>query len=86
MLAPDSFQVIDVKERFCLTLVLERLMLELHQSSNAKSHVNNKSQTSGSTKVKLQWFSRDDLLNFVSLLEAIHGEKIGSALVVRCTS
>ncbi|XP_028792133.1 uncharacterized protein LOC114747928 isoform X2 [Neltuma alba] len=79
--------VIDVKERFCVTLVLERLMSEFHQSTHANLHVvNDRNQISRSIKLKLQWFSRDNLLKFVSLLKAIHGEKMGSTLVVRCTS
>ncbi|KAI9101551.1 hypothetical protein K1719_023795 [Acacia pycnantha] len=73
--------VIDVKERFCLTLVLEHLMSEFHQSTDASPHVvNNSNQNSGSIKLKLQWFSRNNLLKFVSLLKAIHGEKMGPDL------
>ncbi|KAK4280683.1 hypothetical protein QN277_012272 [Acacia crassicarpa] len=79
--------VIDVKEGFCVTLVLERLMSEFHQSTDANLDlVNNSNQNSGSIKLKLQWFSRDDLLKFVSLLKAIHGEKMAPDLVVRCIS
>ncbi|KAF7822222.1 Serine/threonine-protein kinase 11-interacting protein [Senna tora] len=76
----NVLQVIEVKERFLVTLVLVT-------STQANVEVvNNGSTVSRSIRLKIQWFSRDNMLNFVSLLKAIHEEKMGSGLVVRCIS
>lgn len=81
------FQVIEVGDSCCVTLGLTCPLTEVHPSIRmnlvAANHGN---KAPGSLKLKLQWFSRDDLLKFVSLLKAIHAEKAVSHLVVRCIS
>ncbi|KAI4347277.1 hypothetical protein L6164_008100 [Bauhinia variegata] len=79
--------VMDIRETYCVTLVLERLVSEFHRPTQSNNEaVNYGNRASGSLKLKLQWFSEDNLWKFVSILKAIHAERTVSPLVVRCTS
>ncbi|WVZ23775.1 hypothetical protein V8G54_002319 [Vigna mungo] len=71
----------------CLTLSLTCPLAELHPFTQMNiESVNHENTAPGSLKLKLQWFSRNYLVKFVSLLKAIHEKKTGSPLVVRCIS
>lgn len=71
----------------CVTLGLKCSLTEFYPSTRLNlvtvSHGN---RTPGSLKLKLRWFSKDNLLKFVSLLKAFHAEKVASPLVVRFSS
>ncbi|XP_022638052.1 uncharacterized protein LOC106770839 isoform X3 [Vigna radiata var. radiata] len=66
----------------CVTLSLTCPLAELHPFTqmNVES-VNHENTAPGSLNLKLQWFSRNYLVKFVSLLKAIHEKKTGSPLV-----
>ncbi|XP_027919046.1 uncharacterized protein LOC114177742 isoform X2 [Vigna unguiculata] len=71
----------------CVTLSLTCPLAELHPFTQMNlESVNHENSAPGSLKLKLQWFSRNYLVKFVSLLKAIHEKKTGSPLVVRCIS
>ncbi|KAJ1394246.1 Leucine-rich repeat [Sesbania bispinosa] len=79
--------VIEVGDSCCVTLGLTCPLTEFHPSTQMNLvDVNHGNKAPGSLKLKLQWFSKDNLLKFVSLLKAIHAEKMISPLVVRCIS
>ncbi|KAJ1437781.1 Leucine-rich repeat [Sesbania bispinosa] len=79
--------VIEVGDSCCVTLGLTCPLTEFHPSTRMNLvDVNHGNKAPGSLKLKLQWFSKDNLLKFVSLLKAIHAEKMISPLVVRCIS
>ncbi|CAL0312354.1 unnamed protein product [Lupinus luteus] len=80
--------VIEVGDnRCCVTLLSKRLMAEFHPSTMKNLEAVNHGNTApGSIKLKLHWYSKDNLFKFVSLLKAIHAEKAVSPLVVRCIS
>ncbi|XP_061354646.1 uncharacterized protein LOC133299228 isoform X2 [Gastrolobium bilobum] len=79
--------VIEVGESCCVTLVLTCPMAKFHPSTRMNLEATGHGNTApGSLKLKLQWFSKDNLLKFGSLLKAIHAEKGVSPLVVRCIS
>ena len=70
-----------------MTLSLTCPLAELHPFTQMNlESVNHENSAPGSLKLKLQWFSRNYLVKFVSLLKAIHEKKTGSPLVVRCIS
>ncbi|XP_019421120.1 PREDICTED: uncharacterized protein LOC109331212 isoform X2 [Lupinus angustifolius] len=72
---------------FCVTLTIRNLMAEFHPSTGTNLEpVNHGNTTPGSIKLKIQWYSKDNLLKFVSLMKAIHAEKPVSPLVIRCIS
>lgn len=82
-----SFQVIEVGGSCCVTLGLTCPLAELHPSTQMNLQtVNHENTVPRSRKLKLQWFSKDYLVKFVSLLKAIHEKETGSPLVVRCIS
>ncbi|KAK7251742.1 hypothetical protein RIF29_35198 [Crotalaria pallida] len=71
----------------CVTLLITCLMSEFQPSTQTNLEaVNHGNTTPGSHKLKLQWFSKDNLLKFVSLMKAMHAEKMMSPLVVRYLS
>ncbi|KAE9607466.1 putative leucine-rich repeat domain, L domain-containing protein [Lupinus albus] len=71
----------------CVTLTIRNLMPEFHPSTRTNLEpVNHGNTAPGSIKLKIQWYSKDNLLKFVSLMKAIHAEKPVSPLVVRCIS
>ncbi|KAK2439662.1 Outer arm dynein light chain 1 protein [Trifolium repens] len=71
----------------CVTLGLKCSLTEFYPSTRLNLvTVNHGNTTLGSLKLKLRWFSKDNLLKFVSLLKAFHAEKVESHLVVRYTS
>ncbi|RDX91350.1 Serine/threonine-protein kinase 11-interacting protein, partial [Mucuna pruriens] len=81
-IADITEMVIEVGGSCCLTLGLTCPPAELHPSTqmNLKT-VNHENTAPGSLKLKLQWFSKDYLVKFVSLLRAIHEKETGSPLV-----
>nr|KYP67438.1 Serine/threonine kinase 11-interacting protein [Cajanus cajan] len=79
--------VIEVGGNCYVTLSLTCSPEELHSSTQMNLEtVNHKNTAPGTLKLKLQWFSKDYLVKFVSLLKAIHEKESGSPLVVRCIS
>nr|XP_025690982.1 uncharacterized protein LOC112792107 isoform X2 [Arachis hypogaea] len=78
--------VIEVGES-CVTLVLTYPAAEFRPSTQMNLEAVNRGNSAlGPLKLKLKWFCKDNLLKFVSLLKAIHAEKMVCPLVVRCTS
>ncbi|KAK7358116.1 hypothetical protein VNO77_00037 [Canavalia gladiata] len=85
-IADITAMVIEVSHS-CVTLGLTCPLAEYHLSTQMNLEVSKHARTyAGSLKLKVRWFSKDNLLKFVSLLKAIHAEKTGSPLVVRCIS
>ncbi|KAE9613832.1 putative leucine-rich repeat domain, L domain-containing protein [Lupinus albus] len=80
--------VIEVGDNsWCVTLAMKSLMAEFVPSTITNLEAVNHGNTApGSIKLKLHWYSKDNLLKFVSLMKAIHAEKAVSPLVVRCIS
>lgn len=82
-----SEMVIEVGDSCCVTLVITCLMAEFYPSTRTnRESVNHGNTAPGSHKLKLKWFSKDNLLKFVSLLKAIHAEKVVAPLIVRSMS
>ena len=78
--------VIEVGES-CVTLLLTYPAAEFRPSTQMNLEAVNRGNSAlGPLKLKLKWFCKDNLLKFVSLLKAIHAEKMVCPLVVRCTS
>lgn len=86
-IADITEMVIVAGDSCCVTLGLKCSLTEFYPSTRLNlvtvSHGN---RTPGSLKLKLRWFSKDNLLKFVSLLKAFHAEKVASPLVVRFSS
>ncbi|KAG4391768.1 hypothetical protein AAZX31_05G232100 [Glycine max] len=86
-IADITEMVIEVGGSCCVTLGLTCPLAELHPSTQMNLQtVNHENTVPRSRKLKLQWFSKDYLVKFVSLLKAIHEKETGSPLVVRCIS
>ncbi|KAJ3702955.1 hypothetical protein LUZ61_006660 [Rhynchospora tenuis] len=78
--------VMDLHHNKCITLIVEnnrddqflssKDQKEKNQEANEFVHIH---------KWRLQWFSQDKLLKFVSLLKAVHRETEASPLPVHCT-
>ncbi|KAH1049780.1 hypothetical protein AAZX31_08G053900 [Glycine max] len=86
-IADIAEMVIEVGGSCCVTLGLTCPRAELHPSTQMNLQtVNHENTAPGSLKLKLQWFSKDHLVKFVSLLKTIHEKETGSPLVVRCIS
>jgi len=63
-----DFQIIETKERCCVTLSLKSV------KSNFSSHgdIDRNSVNVGPVTWKLRWLGEDDLLKFVALVKALH--------------
>ncbi|KAK2385695.1 Outer arm dynein light chain 1 protein [Trifolium repens] len=86
-IADITEMVIGIGDNCCVTLGLKCSLTEFYPSTRLNLvTVNHGNTTLGSLKLKLRWFSKDNLLKFVSLLKAFHAEKVESHLVVRYTS
>ncbi|XP_068471447.1 uncharacterized protein [Phaseolus vulgaris] len=86
-IADITEMVIEVGGSCCVTLSLTCPLAEHHPFTQMNFEtVNHENAAPGSLKLKLQWFSRNYLVKFVSLLKAMHEKKTGSPLVVRCIS
>ncbi|CAI8620055.1 unnamed protein product [Vicia faba] len=86
-IADITEMVIGVGDSFCVTLDLKCSLTDFYPSTQMNLvTVSHGDSAPGSLKLKLRWFSKDNLLQFVSLVKAFHAEKTGSPLVVRCTS
>ncbi|KAK7320169.1 hypothetical protein RJT34_04903 [Clitoria ternatea] len=86
-IADITEMVIEGSDCCFVTLGLTCPLAECHPSTKLNLEaVNHRKSDPGSLKLKLRWFSKDNLLKFVSLLKAIHAEKTVSPLVVRCIS
>ncbi|CAL0331124.1 unnamed protein product [Lupinus luteus] len=74
-----------VDNSFRVTLTIRSLMAEFHPSTRTNLEAVNHGNTApGSIKLKIQWYLKDNLLKFVSLVKAIHAENLLPPLVVRC--
>ncbi|KAL2342330.1 hypothetical protein Fmac_003615 [Flemingia macrophylla] len=86
-IADITEMVIEVGGNCYVTLSLACPLAEHHSSTQMNFEtVNHENTAPGSLKLKLQWFSKDYLVKFVSLLKAIHEKESGSPLVVRYIS
>nr|XP_025639308.1 uncharacterized protein LOC112734271 isoform X2 [Arachis hypogaea] len=84
---PDITKVVIEVGESCVTLVLTYPAAEFRPSTQMNLEaVNQGNSALGPLKLKLKWFCKDNLLKFVSLLKAIHAEKMVCPLVVRCSS
>ncbi|XP_057749972.1 uncharacterized protein LOC130968621 isoform X1 [Arachis stenosperma] len=84
---PDITKVVIEVGESCVTLVLTYPAAEFQPSTQMNLEAVNRGNSAlGPLKLKLKWFCKDNLLKFVSLLKAIHAEKMVCPLVVRCTS
>lgn len=86
-IADITEMVIEAGGSCCVTLGLKCLPTEPHPFTQMNLEtINHENIAPGSLKLKLQLFSKDYLVKFVSLLKAIHEKETGSPLVVRCMS
>ncbi|KAK7398789.1 hypothetical protein VNO78_09962 [Psophocarpus tetragonolobus] len=86
-IADITEMIIEVRGSCCVTLGLTCPQAELHPSTQMNiQSANHESTAPGSLKLKLKWFSKNDLVKFVSLLKAIHEKESVSPLVVKCIS
>ncbi|KAJ4820031.1 Outer arm dynein light chain 1 protein [Rhynchospora pubera] len=78
--------VMDLHHNKCITLVVENSRDDQFLSSKGQKGKNQEANEFVHIhKWKLQWFSQDKLLKFVSLLKAVHRETEASPLPVHCT-
>lgn len=77
----------DLHHNKCMTLIVENT--PDNQVLGSKNEIGNNQEAAEFVHIqkwKLQWFSQDTLLKFVSLLKAVHRETATCPLPVHCTS